>query len=424
MIAVIGAGAAGLAAARTLHDAGQQVVIFEARDRIGGRTWTDDTFADFPIELGAEFIHGEKALTNSLVEAAGMTTIPVVRMKNLRWSDGNSAALPVDKLPEKLRETIHALLSSYNALLEAMPTTDVSLAQALAAQGYDQQALEIADVLLAQTCCARLDGLSLADMAREAAVDHAGKDEFRIHEGYGALFADYSRDLTIRLNTVIDVVHWSEAGVRLIGQNLDNEATVFSRCIITVPVPVLAAGRIIFDPPLSEDKQAAIRAFRTEAATKLMYRFQKQLWDADLTYMAHEGIAARWWTPGYGREDAAVICAYITADRACEVDSLPLAEAEAFGLRELALLLGLPVEELQKQQVDFRRLSWADDPFASGGYAHLPPGFADARPALAASEGNILFFAGEATAYDSNPQTVHGALESGIRAAQECLNSL
>ncbi|MCB0183582.1 MAG: FAD-dependent oxidoreductase, partial [Caldilineaceae bacterium] len=63
---IIGAGAAGLAAARRLYDSGQTILVVEARDRIGGRIWTDHTFADFPIELGAELIHGEKTVTQDL----------------------------------------------------------------------------------------------------------------------------------------------------------------------------------------------------------------------------------------------------------------------------------------------------------------------------------------------------------------------
>jgi monoamine oxidase len=91
------------------------------------------------------------------------------------------------------------------------------------------------------------------------------------------------------------------------------------------------------------------------------------------------------------------------------------------GLEALGLALGVPASNIQAEVTQSRRVAWAHDPFALGGYAHLPPGHADARAALAAPIDGVLFFAGEATAFDSNPQTVHGALGSGTRAAGEVL---
>lgn len=103
---------------------------------------------------------------------------------------------------------------------------------------------------------------------------------------------------------------------------------------------------------------------------------------------------------------------FITAERA-QIDALSEADALTVGLEELGQLLGR--NDSSSHLVAAKRHSWAADPLALGGYAHVPPGAADARIELARPEANILFFAGEATAYDSNPQTVHGAIESGWR---------
>ncbi|KAB2854662.1 MAG: FAD-dependent oxidoreductase, partial [Anaerolineae bacterium] len=191
--------------------------------------------------------------------------------------------------------------------------------------------------------------------------------------------------------------------------------------IITVPVSLLQNGTIRFTPSLPPDKQWAINAFRMEAATKLIYRFRERLWDENLTFMAHTGLTARWWTPSYGRNEDAVIVCYITAERAQKIDAMNEAAALEMGLQELNTLLGIPLSELQKRIIASKRLAWAADLLTLGGYAHVPPGMAQCRPLLARTEGNQLFFAGEATAYDTNPQTVHGAIESGWRAARECL---
>jgi monoamine oxidase len=417
---IIGAGAAGLAAGRTLHDAGQRILILEARPRIGGRIWTDTEFAPLPVELGAEFIHGERAVTHALVQAAGLHTLVTPRYPHLRWGEG-AVARPLAHLPTASQALINQLFAAYHQLPQTLPQlpADLSLAAYLRGAGFDAQAIAVADVLLAQTCSASIETLSCADLVREMQVDHAGKDEFRIGEGYVALVAWLARALPIRLNTPVRKIEWGNAVVTI----RTEPATVHAkRCIITLPISLLQAGVIEFAPALSAAKQAAIHAFRMEPATKLLYRFHQPVWDEELVYMAHPGLVARWWTPGYGRPVApggTTITAYITAERARQIDALTESEALALGLRELAVLLDC--KHIEDHCMAARRVAWAHEAYTRGGYAHLPPGAADARPVLAQPEGDRLFFAGEATAHDTNPQTVHGAIESGWRAAAECL---
>lgn len=416
-VIIIGAGAAGLAAGRKLHDSGKKILIIEARDRIGGRIHTSYDFADTPTEFGAEFIHGETAVTHDLVKQAGLHTIPVDRYGKLRWAQYSRPAVPIAELPTELRATITGLFTHYRTLPDRAPVPDVSLAQYLRDRGWNEDALKIADVLFAQTYCASIETLSCADLVREMRADHAGKEEFRIKEGYGELLKWYSRDLPIQLNTSVRDVNWGSTGVTVVTTRDDYRAR---HCIVTVPVSILARGSIRFNPPLSPEKQQAIGAFRTDSATKLIYRFHEPVWDSELTFMAHTGLASRWWTPGYGRDGVAIIACFATAEKAQILDEQEENRALAWGLTELNWLLGTGERDLRKAAIDSRRVSWAFDAFARGGYAHLPPGEEAARPELARSEEDRLFFAGEATAYDSNPQTVHGAIESGWRAAAEC----
>lgn len=413
---IIGAGAAGLAAGRRLHDAGQQVRILEALNRMGGRIWTVADFANFPIEQGAELIHGEGAVTHQLLHAAGLHTLAAPRKAFFQWG-GPTGLKPIAELPPTLRTTVAALFAAYAALPHTLAvSTDISLADYFRTQGFDPAALRMADVIFAQTCCAALETLSCADLVREMQVDHAGLEEFRVREGYGALLAHYSAGLSIRFHCPVQTIRWQPQGVAVL--TAQGEFTA-RQCIVTVPVSLLQAGTIRFEPPLSAAKQQAIAAFRMAPATKLLYRFQEPLWDDTFVYGGHDGLAARWWTPGHGRPGAAVLCCYITADRAAQVDALPEAEALQRGLTEISTLLGRP--DLPAACRDARRVAWAHEPYTRGGYAYLPPGHAAARPLLAQPEGDVLFFAGEATAYDTNPQTVHGAIESGWRAAQELL---
>ncbi len=413
---VVGAGAAGLAAARLLQDAGLDVCILEARDRIGGRIWTANDFADFPIELGAEFIHGERAATYGLISEAGLHAVEVDRKGGLFWSDGGKA-IPCR---QSCYETCFLIDKLFNAQRhlddQSVAGGDRSLADYLRGSGFDRRALEIADVLLAQTCCASVETLSCADLMREIRVDHAGTREFRILEGYAPLLNWMAESLPLMLNSPVHKITWGD-GVRIQTESHTYEA---QQCIVTVPAALLQQNTIRFDPALSANKQHALAALRTEAATKLIYRFDTSYWDGAMTLLAHTGTVARWWTPAYGRPDGQpIISGYVTASRARAVDALSEPHALALGLRELERLLG--VHNLEPHLIHARRVAWAADPYALGGYTHVPPGAADARLLLAASEGDTLFFAGEATAYDTNPQTVHGAIESGWRAARECL---
>jgi monoamine oxidase len=412
---IIGAGAAGLGAALRLALGGVETTLVEARERIGGRVHTHHGFGPAPIELGAELIHGEGAVTHELARAAGVAVTPVDRYGGLRWSAGGPA-LPLAELPAATRELIAALRAAYARLPAADLDPDRSLAAVLGGQGFGPEAIATADVLLAQTCCASVETLSAADLARELRVDRAGPLEFRPVGGYGPLLDWMAGGLRIVLGAPAEQVRHGPAGVRVVAGGRTYAADT---CIVTVPAPLLAAGAIRFDPPLSPAKREAAAAFRTEPATKIFFRFRRQLWDPGLAFMAHTGLFSRWWTPAFHVPGAPLLCCYVTAERARAADGLGDAELRRAALDELAGLLGEPAVRAECEAV--LRSAWAADPLARGGYAHLPPGAADARPALAAPEGERLFFAGEATAHDTNPQTVHGAIESGYRAADELL---
>jgi monoamine oxidase len=423
-IIVIGAGAAGLAAARALHDAGRKVIVLEARDRLGGRACTDDTLADFPIELGAEFIHGENASTHALVNAYGMHTIPSLRLdaRYAHWYRQGDQLYPMNALPKSIATQWAALQARYAALGASIDEhNDVSLADYLGLARLDEEAYGMAEALFAQTCCAPLHSLSSADLAAEMRRDTAGKLEYRVAEGYSALFARYARGLDVRYDCPVKKIAWRDDGVDVTTAN--DEVYSASACVITIPVAVLQSGGIQFVPSLSTRKLRALWAFRVEPATKIIHLFSKPIWQEDVRLIAHAlPRLGRWWVSSEGREGKMpVITQYLTAEPARHSDSLPPEQALEESLRTLLETLGIYYADAEKHLASANLVRWSHDIYAQGGYAHVLPGHADARHALAAREG-CLFFAGEATAYDSNPQTVHGALDSGVRAAREILS--
>jgi len=152
--------------------------------------------------------------------------------------------------------------------------------------------------------------------------------------------------------------------------------------------------------------------------TKLVYFFKKRFWDEELVYMCHNGLTARWWTPGYHRNcKSNVICSYVTANRAKILDNMDQEIVLLLGLHELGKLLNVPYETLKSNLITSKVISWKKNPFVLGSYAYIPPGCFPSRRSLALPVQNTLFFAGEATTV-SNSQTVHGALFSGLENAK------
>jgi monoamine oxidase len=239
---------------------------------------------------------------------------------------------------------------------------------------------EIADVLFAQTCCTRVECLSVYDTKREFQNDTAGSEEFRIREGYGLLFQQLSQDLPIKLEACVEKIEWKKG---LVNAHLQNGQVLKSkRCLITVPIGVL--------------QSQAIDSFVMEAATKLIYEFSEKLWSNDLVYMCHTGLAPRWWTPTYGRDSSThPICCYVTSQRATTIDSMSEHEALQTGLKELSTLLDVSIHTLNDKLVTSQRVSWANERFTRGGYAAVPPGKSNARVDLAVPVEDTLFFSGE-----------------------------
>ncbi len=178
--------------------------------------------------------------------------------------------------------------------------------------------------------------------------------------------------------------------------------------MVAVPAPLLRG--IDCGGALEERLELVRRWVRMEPATKLVYQLERPVWGPDTTYLAAPQLCCRWWIGG----PALLVC-YVTASHAARLDELPEAEALRRGLEEAAALLGVPAAELRVRRA--ARQCWAREPFVGGGYCSILPGAPpDIRQRLFEPRGR-LFFAGEHTAFFSNPQSVHGALDSGTRAA-------
>jgi monoamine oxidase len=438
-IVIIGAGAAGLAAGTALRDVGHTVTLLEARDRVGGRVWTNRAFADFPIENGAEFVHGDRAATWDYLHEMNARTIAVGARVSFAYELGGKWVTYDEAMHNP--DLARVLQLEEHELAGLDPNApDRSVRDWVASLGLTAEAQRMANQFLSHPYLAEPDEIGVADLAHEMRVHHSGAGNFRVYDGYDRVMQHMARGLDIRFNTVATRVQWSETGaiVEAEGIRVENHPTEqvsarfpADKVIITVPLSLLQKDAIRFDPALPEEKRRAIHALRMGPVVKLHLAFSEMFWQMDISPHAGPGIGIYigsgpvpvWWSPALGRDPGVlpayehVFAAFVGGRRALALDEMSEAGAINAALEDLCRMFGSDAP--RRCFTRGERISWQTDPFARGGYSFAPVGAYGARQAMAKSVGDVLFFAGEACVTESNPATVHGAIESGWRAAKE-----
>ena len=416
-VLVIGAGIAGLSAAWHLREASFDATVLEARDHIGGRVWTNHDFAGIPVEFGAELIHGRSAEVNTWqwVDKLGLETWhwnklddSMIRTEEGEWLTMGEARA---RSPE-LDATRSWELGDAPA-----PRDDEDLGAYLRRVGFSERQLRYV-----QRSFANAEGESLRYLNAKAHAQlmHDESDvaedysDHRILDGYDAYYTRLAEGLDIRLNCPAREIHYAN-GVRV---QTDEGFYDADAAIITLPLGVLKAGSVRFDPPLPQTKQEALRGLKMGPVMKLIYLFEGQILDPGIGAIYARGNPPMWWSPSLGREDSPVVwTAFLTGDYAREMLQLGEEAALQAGLETLRAELSQP----QLQYIKARWVNWPEDEFALGGYSVCRPGHYDARDKLAQST-SPLFWAGEASAPHHLTAMVHGAYFTGQRAADEILH--
>jgi monoamine oxidase len=244
------------------------------------------------------------------------------------------------------------------------------------------------------------------------AVRRDGGDDHHITRGYGALVAALADGLTIHLQTPIHRVSHDVSGVAL--QCADGSIVRANRVVVTVPLAILKRGVMTFSPALPPEKTAAIAALDMGSACKMILQFRAPFWDAGAAFFTLPDPAPVWWTIDPARP---ILVGLFTGPRA---DALrAAADPREFCMTVLRTVFGAVVDDTL---VAATLVDWTAEAWTGGGYSSVPVGALWARAALAHPVGRV-HFAGEATAVDGHPASVHGALVSGERAAQEILDA-
>ena len=438
-VVVIGAGVAGLAAARALHDAHVRVTVLEARPRIGGRIYTRHVPGlALPVELGAEFVHGRVRETLQIADEAG---ILLGEMSHAWWSvAGGKLQAPdeeewaVGKVMQRLdpQRTPDRSFADFVGSLRSDATVDPSVIAAIPDTLRYVQGFDAADpARVGERWLAVSEAASQKDEHEHMYRVPAGDDQ--VPE---AIAAHLPPD-AIRLSTVVREIEWEPGRVSVFA----DMTTVSARAaVVTIPLGVLSAradgtpGPIAFRPDLGGPVRAALGGVAMGAALRIVMQFKTAFWDtlpvegggdapSDLSFLSIEDQEFPvWWTSFPLR--ASVLTAWMGGPRAEAMASLTSDQIVDRALHALSRACGIPRARLDTMHVGSWYHDWHNDPFARGSYSYGVTGGIDAPQVLGRPIGNTLFLAGEATDPDGRGGTVHAAIASGQRAAKAVLAAL
>lgn len=399
-VAVIGAGAAGLAAAREAKALGLSVAVIEAKDRIGGRAHTDTTTLGLPWDRGAMWM--QNAARNPFVAEA----------ERLGFAYHDSPARSV--LWNRRRWADDALRHERDAYCEAAFD---AIARAGAA-GFDGPASEVMprDPRFQAMFDSWFAALVGVEPERVSAIDYArfeyGDVSYPLADGYGALLARVFAEVEVALSTPATLVRWGGRGVAV----ETPRGTLRARAaIVTLSTSLLAAGALAFDPPLPEETRTACAAVPLGEAEKVALAFSRDVFgigDHLQLHLVHDTReSARFQLRYFGRNLA---IAYFAGSFARELAAAGEDAMIDFARERLTEVFGA---DIVKALTGAAATRWSFDPNIGGAYSCALPGHASAREALSRPIAERLFLAGEACSLDSYG-TVHGAHASGIDAAR------
>ena len=397
-VIVVGAGAAGLAAAAELTRAGRSVLVVEARDRIGGRCETHRIPGlPVPVELGAEFIHGRPQATMALLKKAGTTAVDSTRTQLLLFKG-------------KL-QTQNLFTQAQRVAQRKLPGKDVSFATFLKRQRFPVLTRTLATMMVQGFDAADPRVASAREILEEWSGEGLGLSQPRAWGGYGPLLQSIiTGEFQVQLQTVVRAVRWKRGSVELRGTFRGKSWSAWApRAIITVPIGVL--------PSLIKEKNAALRKLESGPVVRVALAFKEAFWEK-----RHPGVAffhspeapfPTFWTPL--PMHAPLLTCWAGGPKAARMTG----SSEKSLLRQALASVRSVMPDAEEPRA-YLLHDWHADPFARGAYSYVRVGGTGAREELAAPLEDTLYFAGEATDVEQSG-TVGGALASGMRAAKEIL---
>jgi monoamine oxidase len=420
-ILVIGAGMAGLTAARTLAEAGRTVTLLEASSRVGGRIHTLREGNEV-IELGAEFVHGKPPELWDLIEEANLDTYEL-NGSTLAYEDGHLQ--PRDEMAE-----FFTILDK----LESWTKPDVTFAEYLGHHEIPEDQR--------QSIIGYVEGFNAADhriistlslglqQAAEESIE--GDRIFRIRQGYDRLpqflaqkFTEAGGQLTH--NTLVERIDWTPGHIRIEAQTNGHPSRFEAhQAVITLPLGVLQQQSVEFLPTPNALHEA--HRLRMGHAHRFTLIFRERFWAQlkpdtlrELSFLfSFSSMPPVWWTPHPAESNT--LTGWVGGPRSDALAPLTPEQLSEVACKELAHIFSLNPTYIRDQLVGCFTHNWQRDALAYGAYSYIAAGALDACSKMTTPADNTLFFAGEHTDTTGHWGTVHAAIRSGQRAAQQILH--
>jgi monoamine oxidase len=426
-VLILGAGMAGLTTARALADRNLRVTVLEARERVGGRIFTRQTEEGVAVELGAEFVHGRAPELWALIDECEVkTTERDGSMVREEWEGGLAEDDPLAGDVFFALEELEDYEGEDVSFVEWLKTSDVPAEEHSMALNY-VEGFNAADA-------SRIGVKSLG--AQQRAEDATEGDRaFHVQGGYQQLaeyLATRVRELgsDVRLSCEVRTVRWRADGVVI-----ETSAGAFSapKCIVTLPLGVLqqvnSPGGIVFEP----EPAALIQAQRLAMGHVVRFSmvFRERWWErsgsldqkklAAMSFLfTFQRMPPVWWTRHPEPEVLPTLTGWVGGPRAAALQGKSAGELGREACAALAEVFGIDEGEVRAQLHATYTHDWTSDPYALGAYSYVPAGALEAPLAMTVPEGP-LFFAGEHTDVTGHWGTVHAAIRSGLRAAEQVL---
>lgn len=425
-VLVIGAGIAGLTAARDLAVDGYDVAILEARDRIGGRIWTSQALG-LPADLGASWIHGfENNPIARLAERHGIaivrtniSSVTPARYRSIALYDHDGRRLDSSetaKMADMMADYLDFVAARQKEGHEqSMLAVEESFA---ASQGYDADQRRrlgfIARTYLEHEWAGPRSDVSLLE--HDKGLGFAGHDRV-FPDGYDQITKQLGEGIDILLGHEVEQVDYSGERVDVLTNRGSFQA---GHVLVTVPLGVLQAGRVAFNPSLPKAKRDAIRDMRMGVFNKVFLKFDSVFWDQEDELIGYMGGEDEAWPEIVNFHKIAgipVLLAFSAGTIGERNELRSDVELVACLMDCLRKMYGQAIPEPAGHLVT----RWNQDPYSLGSYSYVPVGSSQSlRRQIAAPVESRVFFAGEATS-QFFPSTVHGAFLSGVRAAYEIM---
>lgn len=420
-VIVIGAGAAGLMAAWELAQTGRKTAVIEAKDYVGGRahTITDKNF-ELPVELGAEFVHGDLEVTQMLLKKAGVEQYTI---KGDIWQDDDDK---LDKQKDFI-EDYSALNKKFKEVKEDITVAEF-IEKHLQGKEFEEARFTLKNYVEGYYAA---DTHKVSTLALKEELNTSSDKQYRVEGGYVKLI-DYlhrqciEKGVQFFLSNPVKEIKWKQDAVEVVAEQ---NSFTSKKTLVTLPVGVLQSESIRFSPAIPEKIDAA-KKLGFGPVIKTVLQFDEAFWKKKeftqqknldkLSFIFSKAVIPTWWT--CYPKNAAMLTGWSGGPHAEKIKDLSNEEILQKALESLSEIFNVSVNLLQLKLKGWHIANWVIDPFSCGGYSYEVVNGKKIKQIVKQPIDNTIFFAGEGL-YDPEIGTVEAALYSGRETAHQIIAS-